>query len=417
MSVFGRMARGETRYDFVGRRKRWYAISAVVVALCLASMIFKGFNLGIEFAGGTEIQTPAPAGTSLSDASDAVASTGVVVVSEQEIGVGYLLRTEELTQVEVQQAKTALADELGVDAAEISDASVSASWGDQATTKALQGLIAFLIAVCIYIAFRFEFRMAVAGIVALLHDLLISAGVYSLVGFEVTPATAIGLLTILGYSLYDTVVVFDKVDENVKGILGGSRWTYADRANDAVNQVLMRSINTSIIALLPVAGLLFVGAGLLGAGTLKDLALVLFVGIAAGTYSSIFIATPVLVDLKNRQPEYRALERRVAAKRASAGQSASQDTGDERVPVPAGARELEQGGAVEEELEPSGSVADGEPSAASGEGSTEGDQHPSRAATEPDSSRPEDSGGSPPAVSKPKPGVRPQRYGPDGKRR
>ena len=172
---------------------------------------------------------------------------------------------------------------------------MSSSWGNDITVKAIQGLIIFLIVVSIYISIRFEWRMAVGGIVALLHDLVLAAGVYSLVGFEVTPSTVVGLLTILGFSLYDTVVVYDKVDENAKDILAGSRMTYSEAANLAVNQTLMRSINTSLIALLPVAGLLFVGAGLLGVGTIKDLALILFVGLASGAYSSLFLATPIVV--------------------------------------------------------------------------------------------------------------------------
>jgi preprotein translocase subunit SecF len=177
--------------------------------------------------------------------------------------------------------------------------------------------VIFLIAVCIFIAIRFEWKMAVGAIAALFHDLLLTAGIYSIVGFEVSPSTIVGLLTILGFSLYDTVVVFDKVDENARGILGGSRITYSGAANLAVNQTLMRSINTSLIALLPVAGLLFVGAGLLGVGTIKDLALVLFVGLASGAYSSIFLATPIVCELKEREPKYKALAKRVAQRRAA----------------------------------------------------------------------------------------------------
>ncbi len=183
----------------------------------------------------------------------------------------------------------------------------------------------------IYISIRYQWRMAVGGVVALLHDLLVAAGVYSIVGFELTPSTVVGLLTILGFSLYDTVVVYDKVAENSKDLLAGSRMTYSEAANTAVNQTLMRSINTSLIALLPVAGLLFVGAGLLGVGTIKDLALILFVGIASGAYSSLFLATPIVVDLTEREPAYKALARRVAAKRAAEAQRASAAPADELV--------------------------------------------------------------------------------------
>jgi preprotein translocase subunit SecF len=194
---------------------------------------------------------------------------------------------------------------------------VSSVWGHDITVKAIEGLIVFLIAVSIYISIRFQWRMAVGGILALLHDLIIAAGIYSIVGFEVTPSTVVGLLTILGFSLYDTVVVYDKVAENSRDLLAGSRMTFSDAANLAVNQTLMRSINTSLIALLPVAGLLFVGVGLLGVGTIKDLALVLFVGLASGAYSSLFLATPIVVELTEREPAYKALAKRVEAKRSS----------------------------------------------------------------------------------------------------
>jgi preprotein translocase subunit SecF len=213
--------------------------------------------------------------------------------------------------------KAQVAQSLGIPVGQISDNRVSPSWGSQITNQALLGLVIFLVLVTAYLAFRYEWRMAVGAMAALVHDLVLTAGVYSLVGFEVTPSTVIGLLTILGFSLYDTVVVFDKVAENTKGILGGTRYTYSEAANLAVNQTLMRSINTSLIALLPVAGLLFIGAGLLGAGTLKDLGLVLFVGMAAGAYSSIFLATPVVAELKEREPRYAALRARVLAKRSA----------------------------------------------------------------------------------------------------
>ncbi len=198
---------------------------------------------------------------------------------------------------------------------------VGASWGGQITTKAVQALIAFLIVIVLYLSIAFEWKMAVAAFVALIHDLVIATGVYALTGFQVSPATVIGLLTILGYSLYDTVVVFDKVRENTAGLLGGARTTYSDAANLALNQTLVRSINTSLIALLPVAAILFVGGGLLGAGELKDLSLVLLVGMLSGTYSSIFIATPVLADLKEREPQYKALAKRVSV-RAAGGRAA-----------------------------------------------------------------------------------------------
>jgi preprotein translocase subunit SecF len=203
---------------------------------------------------------------------------------------------------------------------------VGATWGKEITKKAIEALIVFLIVVVIYLSFRFQPKMALAAILALLHDLLITAGIYSLVGFEVSPATVVALLTILGYSLYDTVVVFDKVRENTMGIGAGSRMTYSQAANLAVDQTVVRSMNTSIIALLPVAGLLFIGVGLLGAGTLKDLSLALFIGLATGAYSSIFIATPLLCDLKEREPAMVALRKKVAMREAAEAKAAREGT-------------------------------------------------------------------------------------------
>jgi preprotein translocase subunit SecF len=228
----------------------------------------------------------------------------------------YRVETEALTTVESNKLSAALAKKLGDTINDVSVQSVSSSWGKQVTQKALLGLVIFLIAVVIYISIRFEPKMAAAAIIALIHDLLLAAGVYSVLGFVVTPSTIIALLTVLGYSLYDTIVVFDKVDENTRGLERQSQRTYAEAAELAVNQTFMRSINTSLIALLPVSGLLFVGALLLGAGTLKDLALALFVGLASGAYSSLFLATPLLADLKEREPRFQQLHQRVVDRRA-----------------------------------------------------------------------------------------------------
>lgn len=316
-SIGTRLYRGELGYDFIGRRRRWYIASSVIMTICLLSMIFRGFNFGIEFEGGNSFQF---SGTEqqLEQAEAAAQTAGVEVASAQVVGGdAILLRTAELDNSSAAEVSSAIADALGIETSSISNSAVSAAWGGDITNKALQALAVFLIAVVIFIAIRFQPKMAVAALAALVNDVIVAAGVYSLIGFEVTPSTVIGLLTILGFSLYDTVVVFDKVDENTRGILGGSRSTYSEAANLAVNQTLMRSINTSLIALLPVAGLLFVGAGLLGAGTLKDLALVLFVGLATGAYSSIFLATPILCDLKEREPAYAALAKRVEARKAS----------------------------------------------------------------------------------------------------
>ena len=346
MSLVRRLYRGETNIDFIGSRKRWYIASGILVVLCLGLIIFKGFNFGLEFSGGNSFTVAKPPGATLEDAERAVESTGAEVQTAQEVGGGgqtkFVLKTADLDVDESAEARDALAEELGVSPDEVTEAAVSSSWGDQVTRQAMIALAAFLVLVSIYIWIRFEQKMAIAAIFALLHDLVLTAGVYSLIGFEVTPSTVIGLLTILGFSLYDTVVVFDKVEENTRGILGGTRMDYAEAANLAVNQTLMRSINTSLISLLPVAGLLFVGAGILGVGTLKDLALVLFVGLAAGAYSSLFLATPWLVDLKEREPRYAALKQRVAARKAGLAKAASAVAADataepEPVAVPAGA--------------------------------------------------------------------------------
>ncbi|HVI35238.1 MAG TPA: protein translocase subunit SecF, partial [Gaiellales bacterium] len=301
-SLAHRLYNGEAGLDVVGNSRLIYRITAVVVLICIASMVFRGFNFGIEFAGGNSFRVP---GTSaeLTAVQTAAENAGAAVSSAQVVGGNeILLRTGQLSNNQETAVIDAVANAAGVRPNEISPQAVSAAWGQDITNQALIALVVFLVAVVLFLAVRFQPKLAAAAIIALLHDLLVTAGVYSLVGFEVTPSTVIGLLTILGFSLYDTVVVFDKVDENTKGLSSGARMTWGGAANLAVNQTLMRSINTSVIALLPVAGLLFVGAGLLGVGTLKDLALVLFVGLAAGTYSSIFLATPIVADLKEREP-------------------------------------------------------------------------------------------------------------------
>ncbi|MBN1172810.1 MAG: protein translocase subunit SecF [Micromonosporaceae bacterium] len=321
MSIFGRLYRGETKINFIGHRKRWYLASAVILMVCIGSMVFRGFNPGIEFAGGNQFLVPAKAGVTLADVRSSVENLGIEIASAQEKGSGdtksFVVRAPELTDEQRVQAKEAVAAAGKVSVDEVNVSEVSSSWGDAVTQKALLGLIVFLIVVGIYLWARYEQKMAIAALSALFHDLILTAGIYSIIGFEVTPGTVIGLLTILGYSLYDTVVVFDKVDENTKGILGHNRFSYAEAANLAVNQTLMRSINTSLFALLPVGGLLFVGAGLLGVGTLKDLALVLFVGMMTGAYSSLFLATPWLVDLKQFDSRYKLHAQRVATRKSA----------------------------------------------------------------------------------------------------
>jgi preprotein translocase subunit SecF len=316
-NVGGRLYRGEVSFDFVGRQKLWYAISGLILVLALVGLFARGLNFTVDFKGGSVITIPASSVSSISRVQGAVSTTGdgqgAIV---QHVGSGssatWQVQTGKLNYSQGLRVQSELAKELGISQSKISVNFVGASWGSQISQKALQALIAFLIVIVIYLSIAFEWRMAVAALIALAHDIVITIGIYALAGFPVSPATVIGLLTILGYSLYDTVVVFDKVRENTAGLLGSARSTYSQAANLALNQTLVRSINTSVIALLPVAAILFIGGGLLGAGELNDLALVLFVGMLSGTYSSIFIATPVLADLKERDPQYKALARRVA---------------------------------------------------------------------------------------------------------
>jgi preprotein translocase subunit SecF len=326
-TLMRRLYRGETNFDLVGQRKKWYLASAIVILICLASIVFRGFNFGIEFSGGNQFVVPAQPGILLTQVRGAVEATGAKVSSAQTAGTGgaqsFVIRTEKLPNqaadtAQIERVNSALVSAAHVTPDKINSEEVSSSWGSEVTQQALLALAVFLVAVSIFMAIRFrDAKAAGAALLALIHDLILTAGVYSIVGFEVTPGTVIGLLTILGYSLYDTVVVFDKVDENTRGILGTTRYTYGEAANLAVNQTLMRSINTSLIGLLPVAGLLFVGAGILGVGTLQDLALVLFVGMLTGAYSSLFLATPWLVDFKLLDPRYKNHAQRVLTKRTA----------------------------------------------------------------------------------------------------
>ncbi|MDG4788302.1 protein translocase subunit SecF [Micromonospora sp. WMMD1102] len=320
-----RLYRGEAGLEIIPRRKLWFSICGGLILLTVLSFVIQGFHLGIEFRGGNEFQVPTSVGSmerAESAIRDALADESTPdgpaeVVSSQQVGdTTYLFRTSPLEQQQASEVRAEVAQDLGLRADQISDNRVSAAWGAQITQRALIGLVIFLVLVTGYLVLRFELRMAIAAVSGLALDLLLTAGIYSAVGFEVTPSTVVGFLTILGFALYDTVVVFDKIQENTRGITGGSSQTYAEAANLALNQTLMRSINTSVVALLPVGGLLFIGAGLLGAGTLKDLGLVLFVGMGAAFFSSIFFSTPVLVSLKEREPRIRQHTQRVLARRA-----------------------------------------------------------------------------------------------------
>ena len=362
--ALARIYRGESNVDFVGKRKIWFAISAIVIAISVVSLVVKGLNYGIEFRGGVQIQAPIPPTSPLANADqstivaevkDALAPLGapdvVIQVATEGSRKSVLVQTKAVADPARQQrVVAAVANAVGAPRDETNDQRISSSWGGEITAKAVRALIFFLVLVGVFLSWRFEWKMAVGAFAALAHDLVITAGVYSLVGFEVTPSTVIALLTILGYSLYDTVVVFDKVDENTSMFAATGKMTYQDSANLALNQVFMRSLNTSLATLLPVAALLFVGAGLLGATTLKDLALALFVGILSGTYSSIFVATPVVSMLKEREPRYRSVREKVlrdARRQASATPAPSSPASDgaatveddaARVPATVGSR-------------------------------------------------------------------------------
>jgi len=321
--IGGRLYRGEVSVNFVGRQRLWYTISAVILAVSVIALLVFGLNFSVDFKGGSVFQFPA--GTaSITQVRQTVSGAGggddAIVQRITNIKTGtsdWSVQTHQLTSGQQSGVESAIARDFHLTPSQVSTQFVGASWGSQISKKALEALIVFLIVIVIYLSIAFEWKMAAAALIALAHDIVITVGVYALLGFQVSPASVIGLLTILGYSLYDTVVVFDKVRENTAGLLGSARTTYSQAANQALNQTLVRSINTSVIALLPVAAILFIGAGLLGAGELKDLALVLFVGMLSGTYSSICIATPVLADLKEREPQYKALAKRVAQRAAS----------------------------------------------------------------------------------------------------
>jgi preprotein translocase subunit SecF len=342
-----RLYRGEAGLNIIGRRKVWFGVAGVLVLIAILSMLTLKFTLGIEFSGGNSFQVPASVGT-ITQTEDAVGDAisgfgpGEHVVSTQQIGGSggtYEVRTTELAPEQASQVQSKLASKFSIPVDQISANRVSAAWGGQVTERAVLALVIFVALVAVYLILRFEWRMAVGAVSSLFLNLVLTAGIYSLVGFEVTPSTVIGFLTILGFALYDVVVVFDKVQENTRSITASNTQTYNEAANLAINQTLMRSINTGLVALLPVGGLLFIGAGLLGAGTLKDLGLVLFVGMGIAVYSSIFFATPVLVTLKDYEPRIQAHTKRVLSRRTAIarGEVAPKSTakGASRSPAPA----------------------------------------------------------------------------------
>lgn len=311
----GRLYTGEVSFNFIGNRRRWYSLSAIFILLSIGALLIQGLHLGIEFKGGSSY-TVNKAGTTIEQARTALENVeipGEIIV--QKIGDDKIrVQTGALSAAQSNAVESALTQAFAVPLESIDTQLIGPSWGKEITKKALYGLIAFLIVIMLFLAMAFEPKMAIAAIVAVVHDVFITVGIYALVGFDVTPATVIGFLTILGYSLYDTVIVFDKVRENTKSVAALGKMTYSQAANLAVNQTIVRSANTSLIALLPVGSILFVGAGLLGAGTLKDLSLALFIGLAIGTYSSLFIAPPVLASLREKEPAMQALAKRVASR-------------------------------------------------------------------------------------------------------
>jgi preprotein translocase subunit SecF len=332
-SFLARLYTGTGAFEVVGRRKLWYGVSGAIVAIAILSILIRGFTFGIDFKGGTTVSFPR--GDAQVTQVQEVFNKAVgkdpeaVVIVANGAAAAVQIRSETLTNDQTAKLRTALFDAFqpkGSDGkpskAAISDSAVSETWGDQITKKALIALAVFLVLVGVYIMVRYERYMAISALITMVFDLSVTAGVYSLVGFEVTPATVIGLLTILGFSLYDTVIVFDKVEENTRGFQHTTRRSFAEQANLAINQTFMRSINTSLIGVLPVLALMVVAVWLLGVGTLKDLALVQLVGILVGTYSSIFFATPLLVTLRERTDLVRSHTRRVDRRRSPAARSA-----------------------------------------------------------------------------------------------
>jgi preprotein translocase subunit SecF len=313
---------GARSIDFIGRRRLWYLIAAAAIMLSIVVPILRGgYHFGIEFTGGSEYTVSHPATLDQTPAKNAVQSVVPSLAPEIAVVGGNSIRvqTAQLTSDQSDKVASAIAAAYHVPVTDVTSSFIGATWGADITGTAVRGLVVFLVLVTIVMALYFRtWKMSVAALIALAHDLILTAGIYGIVGFEVTPAAVIGFLTILGYSLYDTVVVFDKVRENTSRLTADSPRTFAETVNLAVNQTLVRSINTSIVALLPIAGILFIGAALLGAGTLRDISLALFIGIIVGTYSTIFLATPLYTDLRSTEPGIKLGTRRALAARARA---------------------------------------------------------------------------------------------------
>ncbi|MEY2461544.1 MAG: preprotein translocase subunit SecF [Acidimicrobiaceae bacterium] len=325
---FGRLYHGETNIDFIGRTKLWLAISTAFLLVGLGSLLLNGLNLGIDFEGGAVYEVPSETLT-VNQARDAISPLGVSDPKVQELQSSTLrkvrVQTPTLDPAKAQQVQQALADAAHITVAEVNRDEVGPSWGNEISNKARNALIVFLLVITLYISLRFEFKMAVPTLIALLHDVLMTIGVYSISGLEVTPATVVALLTILGYSIYDGIVVFDKVHENTRLVSATNRMSYGDMVNLSLNQTLMRSLNTSITALIPITSLLVIGSLILGATTLEEFGLALLIGLASGAYSSIFVASPLLVIYKEREPRYRDIRRRMG-ERSTTRRAVADDT-------------------------------------------------------------------------------------------
>jgi len=338
-----RMYRGETSYDFVGRRRRWFAISGAIILIGLISLLVRGLNFGIEFKGGTVWEVKSSASVAhvrdvIGGVSPDLRQARIEVLTNRQTGDRTVRVQAEANATKDKAKVTAVVDSIskmaGVNSSQVTLQDVGPSWGHDITQKAIRALVIFLVAIVVYITFRFEGKMAIAAFIALVHDILITVGVYSISGFQVTPDTVIAFLTILGYSLYDTIVVFDKVEENTKGLASTGRLTYTDTVNLSMNQVLMRSINTSLVAIMPVLSILGIGAVLLGATALQDFGLALFIGLLTGAYSSIFIASPALAVLKEREPRYSQIRQRLIARAATTGPLTPAAAASGRILVP-----------------------------------------------------------------------------------
>jgi preprotein translocase subunit SecF len=327
MSIFTRLYDGQTSFRFIPRWRLWFALSGVVVVAGTIALFANGLNLGIDFKGGASWEVPAGQ-ASVSDVREVVEAAGIANADVQRLGsksAGDLIRVqaEAVGTADRQEVSRVLAEVTGTEATDVSFNEVGPSWGGEITHKAQRALAVFLVLVTLYIALRFEWRMALATLVALVHDVLVTVGVFAIFQFSVTPATVVAFLTILGYSIYDGIVVFDRVDENATSLASSGATTYSQMVNDSMNQVLMRTLNTSITALIPIASLLVVGSLILGASTLQEFALALFIGLLSGAYSSIFIASPVLALLKEREGRWRTLRLRLEARAGGASMQPS----------------------------------------------------------------------------------------------